>query len=91
MEKFSGHFTISPFTVPGGGSPKKSNGAAAVFFPTTITANGDAKLTIMNGAFSQGQYGLGLDDPNGGSSTNSPIVKIEPNSHPASCCVGDEV
>lgn len=90
LTRFTGTFPISPFTVsPGGsGSPKKNNGTAAVFFPTTITANGDAKLTIMNGSFGQSQYGLGLDDPNGGSSTNSPIVKIEPNSHPL---VGEEV
>ena len=90
IAKIGGNF---PFTVvsSGGNSPKRANGTPTVFFPTTITANGDAKLTIMNGSFGQGHDGLGMDDPSRGSATNSPIVKIEPNTHPASCCVGDDV
>ena len=92
--KFGGNIPVSPFTImsPGGISPRKPNGTT-VFFPTTITANGDAKLTMvnMNGIFSQSHDVLGMDDPNRHSVTNSSIVKIEPNSHPASCCVGDDV
>lgn len=96
-----GSIPVSPFTImsPGGNggglgnhnSPKKANGTAAVFFPT-ITANGDAKLTtLVNGiTFNQSHDGLGLDDPSRGSTTNSPIVKIEANGHP-SCCVGEDV
>ena len=76
---------------PGGGSPKKTNGTATVFFPT-ITANGDAKLTtLVNGiTFNQHHDVMGIDDPNRGSTANSPIVKIEANGHP-SCCVGEDV
>lgn len=95
-----GSLPVSPFTImsPGGAgagggasSPKKANSAAAVFFPT-ITANGDAKLTtLVNGiTFNPSHDGMGLDDPNRGSATNSPIVKIEANGHP-SCCVGEDV
>lgn len=105
-----GSIPVSPFTImsPGGGagggggagsgignsSPKKANGTATVFFPTTITANGDAKLTtLVNGiSFNQDHHvdGMGLDNHTRGQGTNSPIVKIEANGHP-SCCVGEEV
>ena len=84
----------SPFTImsPGGISPKKTNGAAAVFFPTTtITANGVAKVTTLeNGAVyrhqSNGADRLSIDD---GSHAHSPVVKMETN-RPPSCRVGDE-
>lgn len=84
----------SPFTImsPGGVSPMKNNGAAAVFFPTTtITANGVAKVTTLeHGAVynqSNGVDVLSIDDVR---HSHSPVVKIEPN-RPPSCCVGDEV
>lgn len=96
-----GSIPVSPFTImsPGGGatglgaiSPKRGNGTATVFFPTTITANGDAKLTtLVNGITFQNHEGMCLEDPSRGQAgTNSPIVKIEPNGHP-SCCVAEEV
>ena len=95
IPKFGGNFPVPPFTImsPGGVSPRKTNGAGTtVFFPTTITANGDAKLTMvnMNGIFSPNHDVMGLDDGSRGPGSSSSIVKIEPN-HSASCCVGDDV
>jgi hypothetical protein len=93
----NGSIPVSPYTImsPGGSglglgisSPKKINGGA-VFFPTTITANGDAKLTTLVN-YNQGHDGLGLDDPARAQGNGSPIVKIEANGHP-SCCVGEDV
>lgn len=82
-------FPVSPFIMsPGPGfSPKKTNGGTTVFFPTTITANGDAKLTPIS-SFTAGAGAVHLPDGSPASSVNSPIVKLE-NGHP-SCCVGED-
>ena len=89
-----GGFPVSPFTImsPGPGfSPKRTNGGATVFFPTTITANGDAKVTtLVNGmTFSHHHQDNNTGPMDSGSHANSPIVKMEPNGHP-SCCVAED-
>jgi len=61
------------------GSPKKTNGAPAMFFPTTtITANGVARVTTLE----NGADALGNGQSNVG-------IKMETNG-PPSCCGGEE-
>ena len=75
----------SPFD-KNGFSPKKTNGGATVFFPTTITANGDAKLTPIS-SFVAGAGLVHLPDGSRASSVNSPIMKLE-NGVCVCVCVG---
>ena len=89
-----GSIPISPFIMspgPGLSPTRKANGT--IFFPTTITANGDARLTtLVNGitfTSNQPDSTSGMDDGSRPSSTHSPMVKME-TSEPPACCVGDK-
>ena len=93
IQKLSG-VPISPFIMspgPPGLSPKRANGAT-VFFPTTITANGDAKLTTLVNGVTLGQMhgdhhgSVAMSNGQGGGPQH---VKMECNGHNA-CCIRED-
>ena len=95
MEDFTKIGSISPFIMSPGPnlSPTRRSNGTTIFFPTTITANGEAKLTtFLNGVNVDHSHDkpVAMDDS---PSTNSPIthVKMEHtvNGHHA-CCVSGE-
>lgn len=96
MEEITKIGSISPFIMsPGPGlSPTRKANGTTVFFPTTITANGEAKLTtFINGVSVSHPSHLDkvqvpMDDGSRPSSTNSSIIKMEA-SEPHPCCVED--
>ena len=75
--------SISPFIVSPSLSPNRKPNGTTIFFPTTITASGEAKLTI-NGSADR------LSNTPDGSihSTNSPLIKREGTSQ--TCYIGGE-
>lgn len=74
--------SISPFIVSPSLSPsRKPNGSTTIFFPTTITANGEAKVTI------NGSADRLTNTPDGSiQSTDSPLMKRE--GTPQTCYIG---
>ena len=75
--------SISPFIVSPSLSPNRKPNGTTIFFPTTITASGEAKVTI-NGATDR------LTNTPDGSihSTDSPLIKRE--GTPQTCYIGEE-
>ena len=78
--------SMSPFIMSPGLSPTRNKGS--IFFPTTITANGEAKVTSLNGISygrsAHNKSSLPMDDSG---SSDSPIIKVE---EPQHCCVGED-
>lgn len=95
MEEFTKIGSISPFIMsPGPGlSPTRKANGTTVFFPTTITANGEAKLTTFINGVSVGhspdRVQIPMDEGSRPSSTNSGIIKMEA-SEPPPCCMVDK-
>ncbi len=73
--------SISPFIVSPSLSPNRKPNGTTIFFPTTITASGEAKLTISGSADRLS------NTPDGSiNSTDSPLIKRE--GTPQTCYIG---
>ena len=80
--------SISPFIVSPSLSPNRKPNGTTIFFPTTITASGEAKVTSIHG--SNGRLTDTPDDTNSMHSTDSPLIKREGSPHQQTCFIAKE-
>ena len=77
--------SISPFIVSPSLSPNRKPNSTTIFFPTTITASGEAKFAPLNGSIHERM--AGTPDDASLHSTDSPLVKREVSSPQQHCYI----